>query len=457
MDLPLDLCAADVDLDTLKLTIQLYLLDLNELQAAAKGKGKRREGETTDLEIAIATYEAELASVDQRLADRAMCASIADAVRQDAAAIAEVVQAEDQARLDHQMACSLGGVAQRAVQPQARPSSPAFSIIDEPLENDFIDKLSAIYISDPTEEGAAESSAWAASRPRSTTPGPRPETPAMRECVACTDRFRFYEVATFSCQHNYCKGCLTKLFTDLLMDQTLFPPRCCRDPIPLDKCRFLLGPELVGKFLAKKLEYETPNPIYCSQPTCSVFIPPQGIHNNIGTCVKCRTRTCVLCKGQAHVGRDCPQDTSAQVVLEMAEREGWRRCYSCHRMVELNYGCNHITCLCGAEFCYACGERWTKPQTCRCELYSAEALMAQANRHVNRDADVAQIPVVERQARVEAAAQHLIENHECDHDRFKGRGGQFQCEVCYYWLPQFIYECRQCRLQVCRRCRFNRL
>lgn len=336
----LDLDRSGLDLETLKLTIELYLQDLHELQAAANGKGKRRVEETTDLEIAIATYEAELASVNQRLADRAMCASIFDAVRQDATAIAEMVQAEEQARQDRQMACTLGGVA---VPPPARPASPTFSVVTEPLEEDFIDKLSAIYISNPVGDSVAESSVWAASRTRSTTPGTRPDTTVMRDCVICINSFRFYEVATFPCQHHMCKGCLVELFTRLLTDQTLFPPRCCREPIALDKARFLLGPTLVGKYLAKKLEYETENPTYCSQPTCSRFIPPLVIQNNVGTCVKCQLRTCVLCKSQAHVGMDCPQDNSTQSMLEMAEREGWKRCYSCHRMVELGTGCNHIS------------------------------------------------------------------------------------------------------------------
>ncbi|KAK3396904.1 hypothetical protein B0T20DRAFT_357038 [Sordaria brevicollis] len=450
----LDIDRSGLDLETLKLTIEFHLQDLNELQEAINGKGKRRAGETTDLETAIAAYEAELASVNQRLADRAMCASIVDAVRQDASAIAEMMQAEEQARQDRQMACSLGGVPQ----PQARPTSPTFSMVTEPLEEDFIDKLSAIYISNPVGNGVAESSSWAASRSRSATLGTGPNTSVMRECVICTNSFRFYEVATFPCEHHMCKGCLVELFTRLLTDRTLFPPRCCREPIALDKARFLLGPKLVGRYLAKKLEYETENPTYCFQPTCSQFIPPLVIHNNVGMCVKCHLRTCALCKSQAHVGMDCPQDNSTQDVLEMAEREGWKRCYSCHRMVELGTGCNHITCLCGAEFCYVCGERWQTPKACPCELFSEQALMAQAHRHVNRDANGARLPVRERQARVQAAAQYLLQNHECVHNgRWTSRRGRHQCEECRDWLPEFIYECQQCRVLACRRCRFNRL
>ncbi|KAK3345570.1 hypothetical protein B0H65DRAFT_425427, partial [Neurospora tetraspora] len=275
-----------------------------------------------------------------------------------------------------------------------------------------------------------------------------------RECVICRDHFRSDEVATVPCHHDYCRPCLVSLFTAAMTDESLFPPRCCSKPINLDQCRFLLGPQLVGRFLAKKLEFETPNRTYCSQPTCSFFIPPLFIRQDVATCVKCGHKTCGLCRGQAHTGTDCPGDPAAQEVLAMAEREGWKRCHSCKRMVELKYGCNHITCPCGAHFCYACGDIW---KTCRCEFYSEEALMAQANRHVNRDAGAGQLPGPVRQQRVAAAAQHLLENHECAHARWTGRGGRFQCEECYDWLPRYIYECRQCRLLACRRCRFNRL
>lgn len=340
MDLVVDLETAD--LDTLKLTIELYLQDLNELQSATNGKGKRREGETTDLEVAIDTYMVELSVVNQLILDRTMCASIANAVRQDAVTISEFVQAEEQARKDHQLALDLNKKEDNASHPEARPSEST-DAVTERQDNDFLDKLSAIYVLEPGKDGAAESSAWAAGRQRTTTPCPNPEVPAMRECVICRDQCRFFDVATFPCQHDMCQTCLTKLFTDLLTDQTLFPPRCCHQPISLDKCRFLLEPTLVGRFLAKKLEYETPKKTYCYRPTCSQFIPSQAISNDVGTCVKCRERTCIVCKAQAHVGTDCPEDLTTKEVLQMAETEGWRRCYSCKRMVELNYGCNHIS------------------------------------------------------------------------------------------------------------------
>lgn len=81
-------------------------------------------------------------------------------------------------------------------------------------------------------------------------------------------------------------------------------------------------------------------------------------------CPHCSTAICIICRGRGHAtGQDCPQDYGLDATLEFAEQEGWRRCHSCHTMVELTFGCRHITCKCGAQFCYTCGAAW---RTCEC-------------------------------------------------------------------------------------------
>ena len=51
---------------------------------------------------------------------------------------------------------------------------------------------------------------------------------------------------------------------------------------------------------------------------------------------------CAICKGALRVG-NCPRDEAAQQELRLAQANGWQRCYSCRRVVELNYGCNHMS------------------------------------------------------------------------------------------------------------------
>jgi hypothetical protein len=53
--------------------------------------------------------------------------------------------------------------------------------------------------------------------------------------------------------------------------------------------------------------------------------------------------------------------------------------------------------------------------------------------------------------------QELRENHECNHSRWQYIHGPHRCEECSHYLGKYIFECRQCRLQACNRCRRNRL
>jgi hypothetical protein len=82
----------------------------------------------------------------------------------------------------------------------------------------------------------AESSAWAASRKAK-------DKPMLGHCVACGDEKDFFDVARVPCRngHEYCRGCLAELFRLSMNDETLFPPRCCSEPIPLEHVRFFFA------------------------------------------------------------------------------------------------------------------------------------------------------------------------------------------------------------------------
>ena len=86
------------------------------------------------------------------------------------------------------------------------------------------------------------------------------------------------------CGHVYCIRCLKHLFIMSMLDETLMPPRCCGNPIEIALAQ--LTPKEIEDFNAKLVEYSTTNRLYCSQPTCSTFIPPKLIDKNVGTCPK---------------------------------------------------------------------------------------------------------------------------------------------------------------------------
>ena len=70
-------------------------------------------------------------------------------------------------------------------------------------------------------------------------------------------------------------------------------------------------------------------------------------------------------------------------------------------------------------------------------------------------------PVVPRNELIQQAAEELQENHDCNHQGHRAwqrtTRGNLMCENCFYTLPQFILECRQCHLRACLRCTRNRL
>ncbi|KAI0532787.1 hypothetical protein GGR58DRAFT_488866 [Xylaria digitata] len=456
--------------EDLALVIQLLQQDGEEVVSAAIGKGKQPEGIVTDTQAAFNLFMEELEVTKTFFTDRRMTRSIQSAIQLDGDALLQSQNEEQIAEHDRNLSVSLSNgqgeplVLQNTLQPSAH-------------DNELIDKMACIYITgiddaesddDTILTSQPESSTWAASRQVR-------RTRQKRLCEACGEQKHFAELSRAPCQHEYCRQCLSRLFRDAMVDESLFPPRCCKQHIPLDKSQLFLDANVVRQFRQKALELSTPNRTYCHNMSCAAFIPPANCSYTTATCGECRRQTCTTCKGVSHDG-DCPNDEQLQQVIQLAREQGWQRCQNSWGIVEPNTGCNHMTCRCGFQFCYACGARW---KTCRCDHWEEHRLYeraAQLDARRQADGEREVIPprrnlatqgewqreVEERQEhnrqqRIRTIAQDLRDNHECDHERWFGRRGPQECEECHDVVPIFIYECRQCHIIACRRCRYHRL
>lgn len=68
----------------------------------------------------------------------------------------------------------------------------------------------------------------------------------------------------------------------------------------------------------------------------------------------CLHYTCVRCKKRGHdINSQC-DDSERKEVITLGKKRGWKHCYRCKNLLEIIKGCRHITCPCGAEFCYVC-------------------------------------------------------------------------------------------------------
>jgi len=226
-----------------------------------------------------------------------------------------------------------------ASEPNEEPSlaAPANNGDEVPSQSSAVWKVAESLMSfvirqgDEDEAPPAESSTCSATTKRNRPTGTR--------CVSCMEDIPPTDVAQLPCEHYYCGPCILQLFNTSLVDETLFPPRCCQQLIPPAKFHAFLTPELIKSYVKKKQELETTDRTYCSDPSCSTFMRPENIAGDCATCPECKKVTCTMCKAPAHKG-DCPADEFLQKVLELAKEAGWQRCSSCKAMVSITIGCN---------------------------------------------------------------------------------------------------------------------
>ncbi|CAF1582985.1 unnamed protein product [Adineta ricciae] len=107
--------------------------------------------------------------------------------------------------------------------------------------------------------------------------------------------------------------------------------------------------------------------VKCPKISCSNIVQIIGNRMDQVRC-PCGHQFCPLCKQELHFPATC---TSYYGYIEEARKQGdlglkaptsvsviGRNCVSCHTFIEKNGGCNHMTCRCGAEFCWVCTGYW---------------------------------------------------------------------------------------------------
>lgn len=162
------------------------------------------------------------------------------------------------------------------------------------------------------------------------------------ECTACNNSFQQTSVVVLQCpdRHPYCRDCIRNMFALASRDEESYPPKCCTGKVELDLVRDVLGNTLTRTYQAKEIEYNSPQRCYCSNVECATFQSPASVRNDIATCSKCATKTCTLCSAAQHLGSCDARDDS---FLALADDRAWQSCFRCKAVVELTYGCNHIT------------------------------------------------------------------------------------------------------------------
>lgn len=161
-------------------------------------------------------------------------------------------------------------------------------------------------------------------------------------CISCDEEIDA-TCSTAPCQHSYCDDCLSSYVKSALEPDGTFPPLCCNLPLTLQLARAHLPKDLVKRYEEKHAEIVAASSLPCAQPGCCVVIPPEKIVEDLGHCLACNNYTCTRCRLQEHKDKPCPTDAEQEDLMKLAKENGWQSCYRCNNMIELNFGCYHMT------------------------------------------------------------------------------------------------------------------
>ena len=335
-----------MDEDSIELALKLQIEDLQEIISKHDPKGKAAAIKAPPDNIQAA--QEQILSLENAIAELQgfrLVRSMARALRDDQEVLNLLLDEEQRASRDRNMALQMGGRSreQSIELPIGRIDSDSLrqfeslSLGDETEASVQDETMSVISLGSCVTAVTGETSQWG---------GSRKENQVLGECTVCTDRAITTKLScpqgTSEQRHEYCGPCIVRLFEAAIKDESLFPPRCCRQEIPVPLVRNVLTDLIVSDIEEKRIEYTTQDRTYCSNTSCAAFIAPGLIEDNVGLCTQCGYSTCAVCKSGMHKG-ECPEDLAVQATFALAREQGWQQCSGCKSIVSISTGCNHMT------------------------------------------------------------------------------------------------------------------
>jgi hypothetical protein len=260
------------------LTLQLEEFGL----ASESSKGKHPVDNPPDFAVAFASFQAELEQYRIFLNDQKLAQSIGAPVHTDATSIGNITSQDIQAHDNRRCALQRSNNDPNIEAPPCHVATGVQSNGEDWITavTGTIAAQSVVDFSDETEVGP------------SMTYTERQADTIMKlstkfVCTACTGRFPRTNLVTATCSHRYCADCAKKLFMRSTKDEELYPPRCCKQPIPLALVAKNLDAEEVAAFELASVEFTTQNRTYCSNVACGMFIAPDNVEpgSQRATCV----------------------------------------------------------------------------------------------------------------------------------------------------------------------------
>ncbi|XP_069117646.1 uncharacterized protein [Argopecten irradians] len=217
------------------------------------------------------------------------------------------------------------------------------------------------------------------------------ENNELLECACCYDNECMIEDMA-SCQdgHLFCKDCI-KRSSEVAIGDGLCVFPCftddCKYQFPLPVLQEVMSPNMFSILLRRMQEEEVKQadiPDLVSCPFCSFATIISNPDDKVFKCLnpECLKESCRLCREPNHVPLGCNEierqgETNMRTYIETCVSEAMlRQCHRCQKRFFKEYGCNKMTCTCGASQCYICRtpvddyDHFDDDDEEKCSLYS---------------------------------------------------------------------------------------
>lgn len=214
-------------------------------------------------------------------------------------------------------------------------------------------------------------------------------------CEICMEEKTVDEFTVMDCAHYYCNDCWTEHFVVQISEGKSRRIRCmahkCNSICDEAKVRNLVSgrdrdlAEKFERFLLESYIEDNRRVKWCpSVPHCGNAIRVEDDEFCEVECT-CGQQFCFSCSSEAHSPCSCLMwKLWAKKCRDESETINWmtvntKPCPKCHKPVEKNGGCNHVSCVCGQSFCWICGEAtgkshsWSRIEGHSCGRYKEDA------------------------------------------------------------------------------------
>ena len=193
------------------------------------------------------------------------------------------------------------------------------------------------------------------------------------ECPICLEERPNEDVFIVErCDHEVCRFCMAHHILSEVTTRNV-PTRCavCISMTPDDitelnemEAKSLLTDEQIERYDHTSLRNAVDRTTAlhtCNEPDCHGVAELDGDYVRF-QCPVCTVERCVHCNVGWHDGQTCEQyqewqtnnEAGDELLAGLQAAGEFKACYQCGAGVQKSEGCNHMTCTCGAHFCYLC-------------------------------------------------------------------------------------------------------